>query len=247
MNLLQGKKALITGASRGIGRAIAAKFASEGADVAFTCTSEAGVASTEEFLASYGVRVRGYASDAADFDEAHRVVAEANEFLGGIDILVNNAGITRDTLMLKMKEQMWDEVLRVNLKSAFNYIHAVTPLMLRRRSGSVISMSSVVGELGNVGQANYAASKAGVIGLTKSMAKEAGGRGVRFNAIAPGFIETDMTAALTPEAREVWLKLVPLRRVGTADEVASVALFLASDLSSYLTGQVINCSGGVDL
>lgn len=243
MGLLQGKVALITGASKGIGKAIALKFAEEGADIAFTdiSVSEATIKEIEAF----GVRVKAYESNAADFAAAHEAVAEVIADFGQIDILVNNAGITRDTLMLRMDESQWDAVLTVNLKSAYNYIHAVMPFMARRRCGSIISMSSVVGEHGNAGQCNYSASKAGLIGLTKSIAKEMGPRGIRANCIAPGFIISDMTAALSDEVRAEWIKTIPLRRGGTVEEVAKVALFLASDLSSYVSGQVINCCGAM--
>ena len=243
MGLLQGKVALITGASKGIGKAIALKFAEEGADIAFTdiSVSEATIKEIEAF----GVRVKAYESNAADFAAAHEAVTEVIADFGQIDILVNNAGITRDTLMLRMDESQWDAVLTVNLKSAYNYIHAVMPFMARRRCGSIISMSSVVGEHGNAGQCNYSASKAGLIGLTKSIAKEMGPRGIRANCIAPGFIISDMTAALSDEVRAEWIKTIPLRRGGTVEEVAKVALFLASDLSSYVSGQVINCCGAM--
>ena len=243
MGLLEGKVALITGASKGIGKAIALKFAEEGADIAFTdiSVSEATIKEIEAF----GVRVKAYESNAADFAAAHETVTEVIADFGQIDILVNNAGITRDTLMLRMDESQWDAVLTVNLKSAYNYIHAVIPSMARRRCGSIISMSSVVGEHGNAGQCNYSASKAGLIGLTKSIAKEMGPRGIRANCIAPGFIISDMTAALSDEVRAEWIKTIPLRRGGTVEEVAKVALFLASDLSSYVSGQVINCCGAM--
>ena len=247
MNLLQGKKALVTGASRGIGKAIAMKFASEGADIVFTCTTESKISSVEAELSAYGVFAKGFASDASDFNAAHELVASAVSLMGRIDILVNNAGITRDSLMLKMKESQWDEVINVNLKSAFNFVHAVTPVMLRQKNGSIINMSSVVGMSGNAGQANYSASKAGIEGLTRSVAKEIGSRGIRANAIAPGFIDTDMTSALPDNVRETWLKEIPLRRAGKPEDVASLAVFLASDMSSYITGQVINCSGGMEL
>lgn len=244
MALLTGKVALITGASRGIGKAIALKFASEGADIAFTDVklNEETVAEIE----ALGVKVRGYVSNAADFADTHAVIEKIMVDFGRIDVLVNNAGITRDALMLRMDEAQWDAVLTVNLKSAFNFIHAVTPIMARQRGGSIINMSSVVGVSGNAGQCNYSASKAGLIGLAKSIAKEMGSRGVRANCIAPGFIITDMTAALPDEVRKAWEKTIPLRRGGTVDEVAKVALFLASDLSSYVSGQVINCCGGMN-
>ena len=248
MKLLEGKVAVITGAARGIGKAIALKFASEGADIAFTdlAIDENGKA-TEQEIAALGVRAKGYASNAANFEEAHSVVAEIVKDFGRIDILVNNAGITRDGLMMRMTEQQRDMVINVNLKSAFNFIHAVTPIMMKQKGGSIINMASVVGVSGNAGQCNYSASKAGMIGLAKSIAKELGSRGVRANAIAPGFIITDMTAALSDEVKAEWAKQIPLRRGGTPEDVANVATFLASDLSSYVTGQVIHCCGGMNM
>ena len=243
MNLLKGQVALITGASRGIGKAIALKFAEEGADIAFTDISVND--DTVHEIEAHGVKVKAYQSNAADFAATHEVVGEVLADFGHIDILVNNAGITRDGLMLRMEESQWDAVLTVNLKSAYNYIHAVTPIMARQRKGSIISMSSVVGEHGNAGQCNYSASKAGLIGLTKSIAKEMGPRGIRANCIAPGFIISDMTAALSEEVRAEWIKTIPLRRGGTVEDVAKVALFLACDLSSYVSGQVINCCGAM--
>lgn len=247
MGLLDGKTALVTGATRGIGRAIALKFASEGADIAFTYRSqeEAALTLTAE-IEAMGVRVKAYRSDAASFKDAHNVVADAKETFGHIDILVNNAGITKDGLMMRMDEASWDAVIGTNLKSAFNFIHACTPIMARQRSGSIINMSSVVGVSGNAGQCNYSASKAGLTGLSKSIAKEMGPRGIRSNCIAPGFIATDMTGALPENLRQEWEKQIPLRRAGQPEDVANVALFLASDLSSYVTGQVINCCGGMD-
>lgn len=247
MGLLDGKVALVTGAAKGIGKAIALKFASEGADIAFTdlVINEAAEATIAE-LEAFGHKVRAYASNAASFEETHAVVEEIHKEFGHIDILVNNAGITKDGLMLRMSEQQWDAVLTVNLKSSFNFIHALTPIMARQRGGSIISMSSVVGVSGNAGQCNYSASKAGMIGLTKSIAKEMGPRGIRANCIAPGFIISDMTAALPEDVREQWVKTIPLRRGGTPEEVAKVALFLASDLSSYVSGQVINCCGAMN-
>ncbi len=244
MGLLEGRVALITGASRGIGKAVALKFASEGADIAFTDIQIREETVSE--LEAFGVKVRAYASNAADFAEAHATVDQVVAGFGRIDILVNNAGITRDGLMLRMAEEQWDAVINVNLKSAYNFIHAVTPVMARQRSGSIINMSSVVGVSGNAGQCNYAASKAGLIGLAKSIAKEMGPRGIRANCIAPGFIISDMTAALPQEVREAWEKQIPLRRGGTVEEVAKVALFLASDLSSYVSGQVIHCCGAMN-
>ena len=247
MKLLEGKTALITGAARGIGKAIALKYASEGANIAFTdlLIDETGEA-TEHEIASLGVKCKGYASNAANFDETHKVVDQVMQDFGRIDILVNNAGITKDGLMMRMSEQQWDAVINVNLKSAFNFVHAVTPVMMRQKSGSIVNMSSVVGVSGNAGQANYSASKAGMIGLAKSIAKELGSRGIRANAIAPGFIITDMTGQLSEEVRNEWAKQIPLRRGGTPDDVANVALFLASDLSSYVSGQVINVCGGMN-
>ena len=246
MGLLTGKVALITGATRGIGRAIALRFASEGADVAFTYRSqaEAAIALTGE-LEALGVRAKGYQSDAADFTAAHAIVDDAKAVFGHIDVLVNNAGITKDSLMMRMDEEQWDAVIDTNLKSAYNFIHACTPVMARQRSGSIINMTSVVGVSGNAGQCNYAASKAGLIGLAKSIAKEMGPRGIRANCIAPGFIDTDMTASLPEDMRKEWKKQIPLRRSGTPEDVAGVALFLASDMSSYVTGQVIHCCGGM--
>lgn len=246
MGLLDGKVALITGAARGIGKAIALRYASEGADIAFTdlVINEAAEQTIKE-LEAFGHKVRAYASNAASFDEAHEVVARVQEEFGRIDILVNNAGITRDGLMLRMDEAQWDAVINVNLKSAFNFIHAVTPIMSKQRGGSIISLASVVGVAGNAGQCNYAASKAGIIALSKSIAKEMGPRGIRANCIAPGFIISDMTAALSEEVRKQWAAGIPLRRGGTPEEVAGVAVFLASDLSSYVSGQTIHCCGGM--
>ena len=244
MSLLEGKVALITGASRGIGKAIALQFAAEGADIAFTDIKVN--EDTVKELEALGVKVRAYASNAADFAQTHETVEQILADFGHIDILVNNAGITRDGLMLRMDEAQWDAVINVNLKSAYNYIHAVTPIMARQRGGSIINMSSVVGVSGNAGQYNYSASKAGLIGLAKSIAKEMGPRGIRANCIAPGFIISDMTAALPDEVREAWVKQIPLRRGGTPEDVAKVALFLASDLSSYVSGQVIHCCGAMN-
>ena len=247
MGLLTGKTALITGAARGIGKAIALRFAAEGANIAFTdlVIDENGKA-TEAEIASLGVKAKGYASNAADFAQSEEVVKQVKEDFGSIDILVNNAGITKDGLMLRMTEAQWDAVIGVNLKSAFNFIHACVPVMMRQRGGSIINMASVVGVHGNAGQANYSASKAGMIALAKSVAQEMGSRGVRANAIAPGFIETAMTAQLSDEVRKEWMKTIPLRRGGQAEDVANVAVFLASDLSSYVTGQVIQVDGGMN-
>ena len=250
MGLLQGKTALITGAARGIGKAIAMKFAKEGANIAFTdlfIDEEHGGLATEREIQALGVKAKGYASNAADFAQTAEVVAEVQKEFGSIDILVNNAGITKDGLMLKMTEQQWDAVLNVDLKSAFNFIHAVTPIMMHQKGGSIINMSSVVGVHGNAGQCNYAASKAGLIALAKSIGQEIGRRGVRANAIAPGFIDSAMTRALPEEIRKEWVKNIPLRRAGTVDDIANVATFLASDLSSYVTGQVIQVDGGMNM
>lgn len=248
MKLLENKVALITGAGRGIGRAIAYKYATEGADVAITDLNiDEGVQAFVEELKGLGVRAAAYASNAADFDAAHTVVEQIKADFGRIDILVNNAGITRDGLMMRMTEQQWDAVINVNLKSAFNMIHAVTPIMMGQCTGSIINMASVVGVSGNAGQSNYSASKAGMIGLAKSVAKELGSRGVRANAIAPGFIITDMTAVLSEEVKKQWAAQIPLRRGGTPEDVANVATFLGSDLSSYVTGQVVHVCGGMNM
>lgn len=248
MGLLSGKTALVTGAARGIGKAIALKFAQEGANIAFTdlVIDENGKA-TEAEIAALDVKCVGYASNAADFAQTAEVVAKVHEDFGSIDILVNNAGITKDGLMMRMTEQQWDAVINVNLKSAFNFIHACTPIMMRQRSGSIINMASVVGVHGNAGQCNYAASKAGLIALAKSIAQEMGSRGIRANAIAPGFIETAMTAQLSEEVRKEWMKSIPLRRGGQVEDIANVALFLASDMSSYISGQVIQVDGGMNM
>ena len=248
MGLLTGKTALITGAARGIGKAIALKFAAEGANIAFTdlVIDENGQA-TEAEIAAFGVKAKGYASNAADFAQSEEVVKQVKEDFGSIDILVNNAGITKDGLMLRMSEAQWDAVIAVNLKSAFNFIHACTPIMMRQKGGSIINMASVVGVHGNAGQCNYSASTAGMIALAKSIAQEMGAKGIRANAIAPGFIETAMTAALPDDVRAEWCKKIPLRRGGTPEDVANVALFLASDLSSYVSGQVIQIDGGMNM
>lgn len=252
MKLLEGKTALITGAARGIGKAIALKFASEGANIAFTDLvlndeMAAGLEATRQEIEAVGVTCRAYAGNAANFEETEAVVKKIHEDFGRIDILVNNAGITNDGLLIRMTEQQWDAVLNVNLKSAFNFCHACAPVMMRQRSGSIINMASVVGVHGNAGQANYAASKAGLIALAKSVAQELGSRGVRANAIAPGFIETAMTAALPEEVRKDWMTKIPLRRGGQTEDIANVATFLASDLSSYVTGQVIQVDGGMNM
>ena len=248
MKLLEGKTALITGAARGIGKALAMKFAQNGCNVAFTDLKIDDLAKkTEEEVGAYGVKCKGYASNAADFKQTEKVVANILKDFDRIDILVNNAGITKDTLLMRMGEDQWDAVINVNLKSAFNFIHAVLPTMLRQREGSIINMASVVGVHGNAGQANYAASKAGLIALAKSVAQEVGSRKIRANAIAPGFIETAMTAALPEEVRKDWMTKIPLRRGGKPEDIADVALFLASDLSSYVTGQVIQVDGGMNM
>ena len=244
--LLENKVALITGAARGIGKEIALAFAREGCAIAFTDLelNEATI-ETSNALKALGVKVQAYASNAASFDAAHAVVDDVIKDFGHIDILVNNAGITRDTLLMRMTEQQWDQVIEVNLKSAFNFTHAVTPVMMRLRSGSIISLSSVVGLNGNAGQANYAASKAGIIALMKSVAKELGSRGIRANAIAPGFILTDMTKALPEQTLQSFVSMIPMKRGGDPQEVAKVALFLASDLASYVSGQVIQVNGAM--
>ncbi|MCI1640112.1 MAG: 3-oxoacyl-[acyl-carrier-protein] reductase [Bacteroidales bacterium] len=247
MGLLEGKVALITGAAKGIGKAIAMKLASEGADVAFTDLAINEVAEqTVKDIEAFGHKCKAYASNAADFEATHKTVELIMADFGHIDILVNNAGITKDGLMLRMQESQWDAVIAVNLKSAFNFIHAVTPIMSKEKGGSIINMSSVVGVSGNAGQCNYSASKAGLIGLAKSIAKEMGPRGIRANCIAPGFIISDMTSALPEKIREEWIKQIPLRRGGTPEDVANVALFLASDLSSYVSGQVIHVCGAMN-
>jgi len=244
--LLTEKTALITGAARGIGKQIALAYAKEGCNIAFTDLewNEQAQATNDE-IAALGVKVQFYASNAADFEAAHKVVEQVVADFGRLDVLVNNAGITRDTLLMRMTEQQWDQVIQVNLKSAFNFTHAVTPVMMKQRSGSIISLSSVVGINGNAGQANYAASKAGIIALTKSVAKELGARGIRANAIAPGFILTDMTKALSEDTLKQFVTMIPMRRGGEPEEVAKVALFLASDLASYVSGQVIQVNGAM--
>ena len=246
MVLLEGKVALITGAARGIGKAIALKFAEQGADVAFTdlVINEAAEETIRE-IAAFGHKVKGYASNAANFDETHDVVAEILKDFGRIDILVNNAGITKDGLVMRMSEAQWDAVIAVNLKSAFNFIHAVIPGMARQKSGSIINMASIAGQMGNPGQVNYASSKAGLIAMAKSVAKEMGSRGIRANAIAPGFIVSEMTNALPDAVKEEYIKQIPLRRGGTVEEIANTALYLACDLSSYVTGQVVAVNGGL--
>ena len=237
----------MTGAARGIGKAIALRFAQEGANVAFTDLAiDDNAKATEAEIAALGVKVKGYASNAANFEDTHNVVEAIVKDFGRIDILVNNAGITRDGLMMRMSEQQWDMVINVNLKSAFNFVHAVTPIMMKQKSGSIINMSSVVGVSGNAGQTNYSASKAGMIGLAKSISAELGSRGIRANAIAPGFIITEMTHQLPEEVRKEWAEKIPLKRGGTPEDVANVCVFLGSELSSYVSGQVINVCGGMN-
>ncbi len=247
MKLLDGKVALITGATRGIGKGIAESFAAQGATVAFTYASSAKKAEEleKELADKYGVKVKGYQSNAADFDAAQDLVAEVVKEFGTVDVLVNNAGITRDTLMMRMSEEQWDEVIQTNLKSVFNMTKAVMRTMLKARSGSIINMSSVVGVKGNAGQANYSASKAGILGFTKSIALELGSRNIRCNAIAPGFIETEMTDALDADTVQGWRESIPLKRGGTPEDVAQACLFLASDMSAYITGQTLNVDGGM--
>lgn len=250
MGLLTGKTALITGAARGIGKAIALKFAAEGANVAFTdlfIDEEHGGLETEREITALGVKAKGYASNAADFAQTEEVVKQVKDEFGTIDILVNNAGITKDGLMLRMTEAQWDAVIAVNLKSAFNFIHACVPIMMHQRGGSIINMASVVGVHGNAGQANYAASKAGLIALAKSVAQEMGPKGVRANAIAPGFIDTAMTQSLPEDIRKEWINKIPLRRGGLVEDIANTALYLASDLSSYVSGQVLQVDGGMNM
>lgn len=248
MRLLEGKTAIITGAARGIGKAIALKYAQEGANIAFTDLAvDDNAKQTEKEIAAYGVKVKAYASNAANFEDTHKVVEDIVKDFGRVDILINNAGITRDGLMMRMSEQQWDMVINVNLKSAFNFIHALTPVMMKQKSGSIINMSSVVGLSGNAGQTNYSASKAGMIGLAKSIAKELGSRGIRANAICPGFIITEMTGVLSDEVKAKWAEQIPLRRGGTPEDVANVAVFLGSDLSSYVSGQAIPVCGGMNM
>ncbi len=248
MKLLEGKTAIITGAARGIGKAIAMRFAAEGCNVAFTdlAINEA-AQETEKEIAALGVKVKGFASNAANFDETQKVVEEIVKEFGRVDILVNNAGITKDTLLMRMTEDQWDAVINVNLKSCFNFTKAVQSTMLKQRSGSIINMSSVVGVSGNAGQSNYSASKAGMIGFTKSIAKELGSRGIRSNAIAPGFIITEMTGALPDDVKKAWEGQIPLRRGGTPEDVANTCVYLGSDLSSYVSGQVIHVCGGMNM
>ncbi|MGE5382532.1 MAG: 3-oxoacyl-[acyl-carrier-protein] reductase [Omnitrophica WOR_2 bacterium] len=246
MKLLEGKVALITGGARGIGKSIALCFASEGADVAFSdLRIDEQTELLENELSSYGIKAKGYASDASSFEASEELANKVSAEFGKIDILVNNAGITRDNLLMRMSEADWDLVIKVNLKSVFNMTKAIQRIMIKQRFGTIINMSSVVGIEGNAGQANYSASKAGLIGFTKSIAMELGSRNIRCNAIAPGFIETDMTAKLSEEVRKTWIEQIPLRRGGKPEDVANVALFLASELSSYVSGQVISVCGGM--
>ncbi|GIL22705.1 MAG: beta-ketoacyl-ACP reductase [Bacteroidota bacterium] len=246
MTLLKGKTALVTGASKGIGRSIALKYAEQGANVAFTYLSsvEQGQALEAE-LAAKGIKAKGYRSDASDFAQAEKLINDVIADFGALDILVNNAGITQDTLLLRMTVEQWDKVINVNLKSCFNTVKAATKQMMKQKSGSIINMTSVVGLKGNAGQANYAASKAGIIGFTKSVALELGSRGIRSNAVAPGFIETEMTAVLDPKTVQSWRDAIPLKRGGNPNDVADACVFLGSDMSSYITGQVIQVDGGM--
>jgi len=246
MKLLEGKTALITGASKGIGRKIAEKFAEQGANVAFTYLSsvEKGEALEQE-LQAFGTKVKGYRSDASKFDEAENLIQSMVADFGTIDIVVNNAGITKDGLLMRMNEQQWDDVIDINLKSVFNVTKAASRVMMKNRKGSFINMSSVVGIQGNAGQANYSASKAGIIGFSKSVAKELGSRNIRTNVVAPGFIRTEMTDVLDPKVVEGWEQGIPLKRAGEPEDVANLCVFLASDMSSYITGQVIPVDGGM--
>lgn len=246
MKLLEGKTALITGAARGIGKAIALKFADHGANIVFTDLEyNDACRQLEKELAGKGVKAKGFASDASSTEETDRVVKDILKEFDKVDILVNNAGITKDNLLMRMSEGDWDAVLTVNLKSVFNLTKAIQRHMLKNKQGSIINMSSVVGVNGNAGQSNYSASKAGIIGFTKSIAQELGSRNIRCNAIAPGFIETEMTGKLSDEVKEEWAKQIPLRRAGNSDDVANTAVFIASDLSGYITGQVISVCGGM--
>ncbi len=246
MKLLEGKIAVITGGARGIGKGIAISFAKQGASIAFTDLKYDETAQElEKELQSYGVKAKGYASDASSLEETEKTIDIIATDFGRIDILVNNAGITRDNLLMRMSELDWDLVMKINLKSVFNLTKAVQKYMLKQRSGSIINISSVVGVHGNAGQSNYSSSKAGMIGFTKSIAQELGSRNIRCNAIAPGFIETEMTHQLSDEVRQSWINTIPLRRTGKADDVSNVAIFFASDLSSFVTGQVLSCDGGM--
>jgi len=246
MKLLQGKVVLVTGAARGIGRSVAIGCANAGADVAFTdIARDDNFTSLETELKNIGIKAIGYVSNAADFNSSSQMVDEVVNDFGKIDVLVNNAGITRDTLLMRMSEEQWDLVININLKSVFNLTKAVQKTMLKQRSGSIINMSSVVGVSGNAGQANYSASKAGIIGFTKSIARELGPRNIRCNAIAPGFIETEMTKAIPEEARKEWAEKIPLKRAGQPEDIANLVVFLGSDMSSYISGQVINVCGAM--
>lgn len=248
MQLLSGKTALITGGSRGIGEAIVMKYAEAGADVAFTyVSSEEKAIAVAEAAASNGVKVIAYKSDASDYTQAEQLIQDVVNEFGKIDILINNAGITKDTLMLRMTEEMWDQVIDVNLKSVFNLTKHVLKPMMKQRSGSIINMSSVVGVFGNAGQANYAASKAGILGFTKSMAKEVGSRNIRCNAVAPGFIETDMTHTLTDDQKKAYSDSIPLKRLGLGEDIANACIYLGSDMSTYVTGQTLSVCGGLNV
>lgn len=248
MKLLEGKTAIITGAARGIGRAIALQYAKDGANIAMIVLNmNQNAEQTQKEIAALGVKVQAYQLDAANYELTHQTVEQIVKDFGRIDILINNAGITKDSLMMRMNEEQWDAVINTNLKSAFNFIHAVTPVMMKQKSGSIINLSSVVGLSGNAGQANYSASKAGMIGLAKSVAKELGSRGIRANCICPGFISTDMTGVLTEDLKKKWTEQIPLRRGGTPEDVANVAVFLGSDMSLYVTGQSINVCGGMNM
>ncbi len=245
MALLDGKVALVTGGSRGIGEAIVRKFVSEGARVAFTYVSASSAQRAERLVAELGAQARAYLSNAGDYAQAEKLVADVLRDFSQIDILVNNAGITRDTLLLRMTEEQWDEVIQTNLKSVFNLTkHCLRPML--RSGGCIINMSSVVGVFGQAGQANYAASKAGIIGFSKSIAKEYGSRGIRCNAIAPGFIETEMTAALDEKTRESYLSAIPMKRFGTGEDVANACVFLASNMGAYVSGQVLSVCGALN-
>ena len=247
MGLLSGKVALITGGSRGIGEAIVLKMAQEGADIAFTyMSSEEKAQSIVKTVQILGVNVKAYKSNAADYNESEKLIADVMEAFGRIDILINNAGITKDTLMLRMSEEQWDQVMEINLKSVFNLTKHVLKPMMKQKAGSIINMSSVVGVFGNAGQANYAASKAGIIGFSKSIAKEVGSRNIRCNAIAPGFIETDMTHILTDDQKKAYIDGIPLKRLGSGEDVANACVYLGSDMSTYVSGQILSVCGGLN-
>ena len=245
MNMLKNRTAIITGAARGIGKAIAKRYAMEGCNIAITDINEDNIKATVAELSELGTMVKGYVSNAADFADVEKTVNQIMADFGRIDILVNNAGITKDGLVMRMSEAQWDAVIAVNLKSAFNFIHAVIPQMSRQKGGSIINMASIAGQMGNPGQINYASSKAGLIAMAKTVAKEMGSRGIRANAIAPGFVVTEMTNALPEAVREEYIKSIPLKRGATVEEIANTALYLGSDLSSYVTGQVIAVNGGL--